>query len=692
MVDILECTLRDASYPISYQFTAEDTAIIATGLYQAGFRRIEIGHGLGLGASGKKYGFAAATDEEYIAAASSVLPSGIFGLFAIPGIADLDSLDLIAKYKGGFVRVGTEVLDTGSAESFIKMGKDLGLEVSANLMKTYTASISDVVERSLQLQEWGADIIAVVDSAGGMMPESVRSYISSLSRAGIKKIGYHGHNNLQLAVANTLIAIEAGATIVDSTLRGLGRSSGNAQTEALVMCMERLGYKTGIDIFEAMDISDKIIAPLARGRGSDSIEIASGYSMFHSGYMPLIESNSKLHGVDIRKLIMSVGDGNGETINEEFVSKIAKSLSEEAEKSARPDSVEEAINSFQIRFQTQINAEPSIFNLVSEINSASKKTGKISVLTITKSTNPKIEKLSIPYIHSNDTLLIGNVELKSIADLSDIVKEIDGFVDYILLDESLAVNISDMGKTTSPIISYSEANAQINAIESYLSGVSPSNSDKKYLISGITPVSLAFADRLVGKNISVCLYDDLPDIVTDSVSLLTQRLKLFYPKSDVTVEAYHENSAIDGIIGFKLSSSLTLGYSRLHSSAFIIDAYLGSFPSSLIKEAKDIDIPVYRLDIRAGLSSEVSLRLETHKLITNVFGKNIINEIPVVAGGVIGELGMVVLDSLSHPKKILGIADGQGGLLSKFDELPYYKSVEKVRNYILVNQLHQSTM
>jgi len=283
MIEILECTLRDASYPIAYQFTAEDTALIAAGLYQSGFTRIEIGHGLGLRASGIKYGFAAATDEQYLSAASCVLPQRIFGVFAIPGIAELDDVDLVAKFGGGFIRVGTDVNRTELAESFIKRGKDQGLEVSSNLMKTYMASPTEVVERSLQLQEWGADIVAVVDSAGGMLPESLREYISSLIEAGVKKVGFHGHNNLQLAVANTLTAIEAGATVVDSTLRGLGRSSGNAQTEALVMCLHRLGYKTGIDIFQTMDISEKIIAPLARGRGSDNIEVASGYSLFHSG-------------------------------------------------------------------------------------------------------------------------------------------------------------------------------------------------------------------------------------------------------------------------------------------------------------------------------------------------------------------------------------------------------------------------
>jgi 4-hydroxy-2-oxovalerate aldolase len=687
MVDILECTLRDASYPISYQFTAEDTAIIATGLHQAGFTRIEIGHGLGLGASGRKYGFAAATDEEYISAASSVLPPGIFGVFVIPGIADIEGINLVARYKGGFVRIGTDVLNTHLAEAFIKKGKDAGLEVSANLMKTYTASVTEVVERSLQMQEWGADIIAVVDSAGGMMPDSVRDYISSLSAAGVKRVGFHGHNNLQLAVANSLIAIEAGADIVDSTLRGLGRSSGNAQTEALIMCLERMGYKTGIDIFEAMDISEKIIAPLARGRGSDSIEIASGYSLFHSGYMPILEKVAKTKGVDIRRLIIAVGDGNGKSIDEELVSEIANSLDDKTDRTAHFDTVKNAVNSFQTKFFTKVNTEPNILTLASEINSISKKTGKTSVLTITKSFIPLSDKLTVPFIRSTDTLIIGNIELNASEEVHNILKEIDGLVDYILIDDSLNIEISENSNNISKVLTYSEANAQVNALEAYLSNLNPAKSGMKYLISGINPVSLAFAERLIGKNIAVSFYDDSQQILDKAVSLLNQRVKLLFPSSEVEVTSATKSIVYDGIIGFSESLNFNAVLSKFNPSGFIIDANIGSFTNNFIKEVRKFNLPVYRLDMRAGLASEVSLRLESYNLITNVFGKNIIDEIPVVAGGLVGELGMVVLDSLYEPSKVLGIADGRGGLLPKFDELPYSKTIDRIKNHILVNLL-----
>ena len=688
MIEILECTLRDASYPISYQFTAEDTALIAAGLYQAGFTRIEIGHGLGLRASGMKYGFAAATDEQYISAASSVLPPRIFGVFAIPGIAELEDIDLVAKFGGGFVRIGTDVNKTELAESFIKRGKDQGLEVSSNLMKTYIASPSEVVERSLQLQEWGADIVAIVDSAGGMLPESVREYTSLLIAAGIKKVGFHGHNNLQLAVANTLTAIEAGATVVDSTLRGLGRSSGNAQTEALVMCLHRMGYETGIDIFQTMDISEKIIAPLARGRGSDNIEIASGYALFHSGFLPLVEKMASAKNIDVRKLIIAVGDGGGKNIDESIVSDLAETVTTNKATESKVASVKRSIASFQKTFYTEKLSEDNVSSLVAEMNSLSKKSGKIAVLTITKSMKDENVKTFIPFIRVTNNTIIGNVETENPDALKQMIEEVDGLIDFILLDESLAVEISDIPAKVSKLLYYSEASAQVNAAEAYLGNLNAKKRGVKYVISGINQVSLSFAERLIQKNISVSLHDDSPEVLDAAVKLLEQKNKFIFSDSIGKVSLMINDEDFDGVIGFKkCNSEFETLIPKVKKSGFIMDAYIGSFSEDFITLARHHKLAVYRLDMRAGLASEVSLRLETHNLINNVFGKVFIDEVPVVAGGVVGELGMVVVDSLSKPTKILGIANGKGGLLSSKEESPYLSSIERIRRHLLLNRL-----
>jgi 4-hydroxy-2-oxovalerate aldolase len=686
MVDILECTLRDASYPISYQFTAEDTAIVAAGLYSAGFTRIEIGHGLGLGASGKKYGFAAASDEEYIAAASSVLPAGIFGVFLIPGIANIKQVDLVSQYKGGFVRIGTNVSETNEAESFIKRGKDLGMEVSSNLMKTYSSSVSEVVERSLQLQEWGADIIAVVDSAGGMLPDSVFDYVDGLSNAGIKKVGFHGHNNLQLAVANTLTAIKAGATIVDTTLRGLGRSSGNAQTEAVIMCMERLGYNTGIDLFKMMDVSESLIAPLARGRGSDNIELVSGYSFFHSGYLGMVEKASDDHSVDIRRLILSVGDGHGSPISEQSITESAANLFD-AGLSVTDNPIFEAIDSFETNYTLSPLSAYTSATVTDELSSISKKTGKKSVLTVTR--GAKISNLRSTFIRSTNDNVIANIEIDALSELWEILSVADENVDFILVDESLTTDLSSLKTGKSRILNYSESNALVLALDAYLTTLSLHKKSPKYLISGINSKSLTFAELLVSKNVQVYMHDDSSEKLNNALKILNGRAELLGDESSLRVATVYEDLKCDIIIGFQKSANETLlgPLRELNADGLVIDASLGSFDDAFIKNSRDRGIPVYRLDMRAALAAEVSLRLETYNLVNTVLGDEIINDIPVVAGGIVGERGAVILDSITSPRKIIGLADGKGGMLTQDQELPFSNRLQSLRKHLLLRRL-----
>src|SRR5207249_2088921 len=123
--------------------------------------------------------------------------------------------------------------------------------------------------------QYGADIVCVVDSAGGMMPEDVHAYIQAMRSTIDVPVGFHGHDNLSLGIANVLAAIDAGATYVDSTLRGMGRGGGNAQTEVLVTVLKKRGIDLGVDINRLMDLSDRIIRPLMPAGGLYPIHITS---------------------------------------------------------------------------------------------------------------------------------------------------------------------------------------------------------------------------------------------------------------------------------------------------------------------------------------------------------------------------------------------------------------------------------
>ena len=685
MIEILECTLRDASYPISYQFTTEDTALLTYGLFKSGFSRIEIGHGLGLGASGKKYGFAAASDLEYAAAAASVLPKGVFGFFAIPGIASLKCVDIVAKYNGGFIRVGTDVGETLKAESFIKHAKDLGLEVSSNLMKTYSSSVSEVVERSMQLQEWGADIISVVDSAGGMMGDSVAAYISAMVNAGVKKVGFHGHNNLQLAVANSIIAINNGAKIVDSTLRGMGRSSGNAQTEALVLCLEKMGHKTGIDIISMLDISEKLIAPLSKGRGSNNIEVVSGFSFFHSGYQDLTEKVADKNKLDIRRLIMKIGDGKGEVINEAYVDNIAEKVLKESSTLIKSNSY--SIDEFENISAITTSNLNTILDVADELSSWAKKSDSKSIFTISKG---ELINYKNSFIRTSNGLVISNVEISSNELLEEIIIGIYQKVNYIFIDEQLCKKISEFNINYREKLSiFSESNSLILALDAFLNRRDKFYTNLNYGIFGINSNSIQFIITLAKQNKSIFIESENNDAISVIYSM-NNIFKLQSEFSETKIGKISNKKDIDIIIAFEMSEQKLLNIieNNLGILKFVIDASRYSFNQKTLEVLKKNNIEVFRLDMRAALISEVLLRLETINLIDNVCGIEIINGIRVVAGGHIGIEGDIIVDSIKNPRRVLGVADGLGGVFSGIKNEAYLNRIYKIKTHILNNILN----
>src|ERR1017187_1327333 len=302
--DILEVTLRDGSYLIDFQFTAQDTAVIASALESVGFRWIEVGHGVGLNASACGKGAAAATDEQYLEAAAEALTKARWGMFFIPGIGRAEDLRLAARYRMSFVRIGTNVTEIEQAEPFIKLAKDLGMLVSYNAMKSYAVPPVQWGRLAARVGAWGADIVCLVDSAGSMYPEDVSEYLKAAQAESATPLGFHGHDNLSLSMANTLRAVDEGAAMVDTSLQGMGRSAGNAITEILVAILKKRGLLPGIDMKAVMDVGVGLIQPLLGRRGIDPMAVTSGYASFHSSFTSKVVKYAQKHDIDVRDLIV----------------------------------------------------------------------------------------------------------------------------------------------------------------------------------------------------------------------------------------------------------------------------------------------------------------------------------------------------------------------------------------------------
>jgi len=339
---LLECTLRDGSYAIDYQFSVADTELVARELAHAGFRWIEVGHGVGLGASEKGIGQAKETDIDYVRAGKSAIEGSdaIIGVFFIPGIGEARHMEEAAEAGLDFIRVGSNITEHKSTQASVKHAKSLGLMVSVNLMKSYAVDAKRFAATCGEVAEYGADTVVLVDSAGGMLPEEITEYSERGLEAVDIPLGFHGHNNFQLAVANCLAARKTGVRILDVSLRGMGRSAGNAQTEIMVTLLEKMGEPTGVDLLKTLDIGEKVIAPMMPAqKGVDDVAVATGAGKFHSSYLPKVKKAAEEAGVDLRELIMRVGEADVVGASDEMIMDLAQELAKRPRRFRFPHAV-----------------------------------------------------------------------------------------------------------------------------------------------------------------------------------------------------------------------------------------------------------------------------------------------------------------------------------------------------------------
>jgi 4-hydroxy-2-oxovalerate aldolase len=306
--EIFDVTIRDGSYVIDFQFHPEDVRLLCRALEQCGFRYIEVGHGLGLNASAVKEA-AAASDEEYLSAAADSCSTSRFGAFFIPGIGTREHLRRARQDFGmHFIRIGSEPDKADAMLPFVEYAQELGFEVMCNFMKSYAAPPAELSRNAAALARAGANAVYVVDSAGGMLPEEVGEYVRAIAEQCPARVGFHGHNNLELAISNSLSAWRNGATLIDCSVGGLGRSSGNARTELFVPVLKALGLPVPYDFEGVLRLWQHMVRPLMQRRPVTPQEIVGGYARVHSGLMgPFVEA-ARHHKVNLVSLLNAYGD------------------------------------------------------------------------------------------------------------------------------------------------------------------------------------------------------------------------------------------------------------------------------------------------------------------------------------------------------------------------------------------------
>ncbi len=305
---IIDSTLRDGMHAVSHQFSPEDMAEIAAALDGAGVTYIELGHGDGLGGSSFQFGFSKATDEEYFTAVRGAIKNAKMVALLLPGVGTHKDLEKAAKLGVHSVRIATHVTEADIAPQHIKITKELGMEPITFLMLAHMAPLEKVVEQAMLFDSYGSELVYVTDSAGALLPHQVKERVSAVKAAVKAKVGFHAHNNLGLAIGNTLAAIEAGADCVDGCLCGLGAAAGNAATEVLACVLDRLGIATGLDIYKIMDAAQDVVRPkMHRPLVLDKLGLSTGWAGVYGSFMLHSIRAGEKYGVDPRDILVELG-------------------------------------------------------------------------------------------------------------------------------------------------------------------------------------------------------------------------------------------------------------------------------------------------------------------------------------------------------------------------------------------------
>lgn len=325
--EIVDVTLRDGSHSMKHAFTREQVRDTARGLDLAGVNFFEVSHGDGLGGSSLQYGLSKVDELELIETAAAECANAKISVLLLPGIGTRDDLQDAIKVGAKMVRVATHVTEADVAKQHIEMGRELGLKTVGFLMMAHMAPIEKLVEQAKLFESYGAEVVYVTDSAGALLPHEVTERVTALKNELHCEVGFHAHNNLSMAMANTVAAVQAGATYIDGSLRALGAGSGNTQTEVMVAVLEKMGYHTGIDLYKILDAANDVVAKyMPRPQEISGSSLIMGYSGVYSSFLLHAEKAAQRFKVDERDILVELGNMQAVGGQEDLIYEVAAKL------------------------------------------------------------------------------------------------------------------------------------------------------------------------------------------------------------------------------------------------------------------------------------------------------------------------------------------------------------------------------
>jgi len=268
---VLDVTLRDGGYRNGFSFSREYAREHLRRMTNAGIEWIEIGYRNGSFKAIPNIGTTGLSPDSYLQAMRAETADRRLCVMFHPKNITLADLDRMRELGVDMVRACWDGERADLSAQFAQHAKALGFTVCVNLTRISSQPPKRLLGAAERARESGADVVYLADSNGSLTPERVESLVRVVREVVQCDVGFHAHDNLGLAMTNSIAAVTGGATFIDSSLRGMGKGAGNLKLELWlgflrrVLGIERYDYRPVLDqvhVLESADAEARPIQPL----------------------------------------------------------------------------------------------------------------------------------------------------------------------------------------------------------------------------------------------------------------------------------------------------------------------------------------------------------------------------------------------------------------------------------------------